>query len=81
MTWWASFEQTLVVELYDEQGALLASQPILVNSLEMGQPGPFHAELNYNVNAPGAGRVVVRDPSAAFAGDMHVSSVEVRLEP
>jgi hypothetical protein len=26
-------------------------------------------------------RIVVRDPSAAFDGDVHLSSVEVNLEP
>ena len=78
---WASFEQTLVVELYDEQGTLLTMQPIIVQSPEMGQPGLFRAELAYTINTPGAGRIVVRDPSVAFAGDVHVTSVEVRLEP
>lgn len=78
---WASFEQTLVVELYDEQGRLLTMQPIIVQSPEMGQPGLFRAELAYTINTPGAGRIVVRDPSVAFAGDVHVASVEVRLEP
>jgi hypothetical protein len=47
----------------------------------MGQPGQFRAELNYSLDAPQAGRVVVRDPSAAFEGDVHLSSVELRLEP
>ena len=78
---WASFEQNLVIELYDEQGNLLAQQPIIVESPEMGQPGPFQAELEYTLAAPGAGRIVARDPSVAFAGDVHLSSVEVRLEP
>lgn len=78
---WASFEQTLVVELYDEQGIMLTRQPIIVQSPEMGQPGLFRAELAYMINTPGAGRIVVRDPSVAFAGDVHVASVEVRLEP
>jgi hypothetical protein len=78
---WASFEQTLVVELYDEQGNRITMQPVIVQSPEMGQPGQFRAELNYTLDAPQAGRMVVRDPSAAFEGDVHLSSVELRLEP
>jgi hypothetical protein len=78
---WASFEQTLVVELYDEQGTQLAAQPVIVQAPDMGQPGPFRAELRYSVSANQAGRVVVRDPSAAFEGDVHLSSVEVKLAP
>lgn len=78
---WASFEQTLMVALFDEQGTLLASQPVTISSQELGQPGPFRAELAYSLTAPQAGRVVVRDPGAAFDGDVHLASVEVRLEP
>jgi len=78
---WASFEQTLVVVLYDEQGIQLAIQPVTVQAPDMGQPGPFRAELHYSLAVPQAGRVVVRDPGAAFEGDVHLSSVELRLEP
>ncbi|HEY5573086.1 MAG TPA: Gmad2 immunoglobulin-like domain-containing protein, partial [Anaerolineales bacterium] len=77
----ASFEQHLLVEVYDEQGSLAGSQPVTVQSPEMGHPGPFSADVSYNVQTAGAGRVVVRDPSPAFNGDVHLSSVEVRLEP
>lgn len=79
---WASFEQTLVVEVIGPDGALAGRSPVLVNSLEMGQPGPFSIELPYTLTGPaGPGRIVVRDPSAAFDGDMHLTSVEVNLEP
>lgn len=78
---WASFEQTLVVALYDEQGTQLAVQPVTVQAPDMGQPGPFRAELHYSLSGPQAGRVVVRDPGAAFEGDVHLNSVELRLEP
>ncbi len=77
----ASFEQTLVIEVYDEMGALVGQQPVTVESAEMGQYGPFHGEVSYQVETAGAGRVVVRDPSPAFGGDVHLSSVEVRLAP
>ena len=76
-----SFEGTLIVELLDAEGTLLASQPVIVLAADMGQYGPFAIDLPFQVAAPGAGRVVVRDPSVVFQGDVHLASVEVNLEP
>jgi hypothetical protein len=77
----ASFEQTLLVELLDENGMILASQPVIVNAPDLGQPSTFSAELPYSVAATSPGRVVVRDVSPAFGGDTHLASVEVTLSP
>jgi hypothetical protein len=77
----ASFEQTLVAEVQDEEGRTIGSVPIMVQSPEMGQPGPFSAEVPYTLASAGPGRVVVRDISPAFGGDVHLTSVEVQLEP
>ncbi|MBX3057764.1 MAG: hypothetical protein KF770_14965 [Anaerolineae bacterium] len=77
----ASFEQTLVVELVGEDGAVLASQPVIVNAPDLGQPGEFSADLSYSAIATSPGRIVVRDISPAFGGDTHVTSVEVTLSP
>lgn len=82
---WASFEQTLVVELYalqdDTNNILLAQVPVMVQSLEWGVPGPFQAELTYTLAEPGPGRVVVRDISPAHGDNSHLSSIVVQLEP
>jgi len=77
----ASFEGTLVVEIYDEAGSLLASEPLIVDASDIGLPGTFNLNLVYSVSSVGAGRVVVIDPSPAFDGFNHLASVEVRLEP
>jgi hypothetical protein len=77
----ASFEQTLLVELVGEDGTILASQPVIANASDLGQPGPFSAELPYSVSSNSPGRVVVRDISPANGGDVHVTSVEVTLAP
>jgi hypothetical protein len=77
----ASFEQTLLVELVGEDGTSLASQPVIANASDLGQPGPFSAELPYSVSSNSPGRVVVRDISPANGGDVHVTSVEVTLAP
>lgn len=77
----ASFEGTLVVELYDEAGGLLASEPLIVDAPDMGLPGTFSINLAYSLVSAGPGRVVVLDPSPAFDGVNHLSSVDVQLEP
>jgi hypothetical protein len=76
----ASFEQTLVVEVLGPDGTLAGSQSLIVNSSEVGKPGPFSVDVTYAAIA-GTGRIVVRDPSPAFTGDIHTASVEVILEP
>lgn len=78
---WAGFEQTLVISVYDLQGDKIGEQPVIVNAPDMGQPGPFEADVPYTLTQAGPGRVTVRDVSPAFGGDTHVTSVEVRLEP
>jgi hypothetical protein len=77
----ASFEQTLLIELHDADGNVVASQSVIVNAPDLGEPGPFSADIPYSVSAPGPGRVVVRDLSPAFGGDVHLASVEVDLTP
>ncbi|MFZ0545691.1 MAG: Gmad2 immunoglobulin-like domain-containing protein [Candidatus Promineifilaceae bacterium] len=76
----ASFEQTLQVEVLDETGAVIGAQPVIVEAPDLGQPGPFVLALPYTEGATGAGRVVVRDISPASGEDVHVASVEIRLE-
>jgi len=77
----ASFEATLVVELLDEAGDTLVQLPVLVAAPDLGEPGSFSAELNYSIDNPQPGRLVVRDISPAFGGDAHLASVELQLEP
>ncbi len=77
----ASFEQTLLVEVLDENGDVVGSEPVMVDAPDLGQPGPFEVHVEYTVSVAQAGRVVVRDISPAFGGDTHLSSVEVNLAP
>jgi phage tail protein X len=77
----ASFEQTLLVEIHDEAGNTIAAEPVMVDAPDLGQPGYFSIDLPYSVDEAGHGRVVVRDRSAAFAGDVYVTSVEIMLQP
>jgi hypothetical protein len=77
----ASFEQTLLVEVLDEDGVVVGSEPVTVAASNLGEPGPFEVNVDYEVSGAQPGRIVVRDVSPAFGGDTHLSSVEVNLEP
>ena len=75
----ASFEQTLIVELLDEEGRMITSTPLTVDAPDLGQPGTFEATLTYEVSGSMPARVRVYDPSPAFGGEVHAASVEVML--
>jgi hypothetical protein len=77
----ASFEQTLLVEVQDGSGRVVGSSPVIVTAPDLGQPGPFSADISYTVSEPGSGRIVVRDISPAYGGNTHLASVEISLLP
>lgn len=77
----AGFEQTLLVEVLDAGGERVGAQAVILQGVEMGVPGPFSADVAYTVDAAGPGRVIVRDISPAFGGDVHLASVEIELQP
>lgn len=77
----ASFEQTLLIEILDASGAILGSLPVMVQAPDVGQPGPFQADVAYEITSTGVGRVVVKDVSPAFGGETHLTSVDVQLGP
>jgi hypothetical protein len=77
----ASFEQTLVVEVYNEENELIGQSPVMVDAPDLGFPGPFQAEVSYELDTPGPGRIVVRDISPAHGDNVHLTSVEVQLAP
>jgi hypothetical protein len=77
----ASFEQTLVLEVQDEDGNVIATKSFMVMAPDLGIPGPFEAEVAYSVTHTQPGRLVVRDISPAFGGDTYLTSVEVQLSP
>lgn len=75
----ASFENTLVVEVYDAGGEVVGSTPCMTSAVEPGEPGWFSVEVEYNVTSEGPGRVVVVDPLPVFNGIGHVASVPVAI--
>jgi predicted secreted protein len=77
----ASFEGTLIIEVHDADGGVVGSQAIIVSAPDWGVPGPFSADVPYEVSEEGPGRIVVIDPLPVFDGLGHISSVEVTLAP
>ena len=78
---WASFEQTLLVEVIDVTGTVVGSSSAIVQAPDMGMPGLFAVDVAYSLTAGGPGRIVVRDVSAAFGQTLHQSTVDVDLGP
>jgi hypothetical protein len=77
----ASFEGTLIIEVHDAEGNIVGLQPIIVQAPDWGFPGPFSADVPYEVVVEGPGRIVVIDPLPVFDGLGHISSVEITLAP
>jgi hypothetical protein len=77
----ASFEQTLMVQVLDVDGNIVGEGPVIVSAPDLGQPGSFSVEVPYTVSSAGPGRILVRDLSPAFGGEVHAASVEIQLEP
>jgi len=75
-----TFEQNLVIAIYDEAGNQLALTPTTI-AADAGSPGPFSAELSFSVPFEQAGRIAVMEHSAMDGGIVHLTSVEVILRP
>ncbi|MEX1071627.1 MAG: Gmad2 immunoglobulin-like domain-containing protein [Anaerolineales bacterium] len=75
-----TFEQHLVVAVYDEAGEVLALQPTIIAS-EAGTAGPYTIDLSFSVASEQPGRISVYETSARDGGIIHLTSVEVTLSP
>lgn len=75
-----TFEQNLVVAVYDEFGVLLALTPTTLES-PAGSPGNFSTELAFTVASEQPGRISVYETSARDGGVVHLASIEVTLRP
>ncbi|MBE0411733.1 MAG: hypothetical protein IBX69_18555 [Anaerolineales bacterium] len=70
----------LMIDLLDENGDELFSTDVEF-IYAIGEHGTFWAQLEYSIDRPQPGRVVVRDPSWDFQADAHLTSVDFMLEP
>ncbi len=75
-----AFEQTVVVQVADADGNIIATVPTTLQA-DAGQHGPFVVDVSFTVAAEGPGRISVYSTSARDGGMTHLSSVEVTLKP
>ena len=73
-----TFEQNLVIQITDENGAVLAIQPTTIQA-DAGSAGPFSADVAFTVPSDQPGRISVYTASARDGGLEHLASVEVDL--
>lgn len=74
----STFEQNLVIQVTDQDGAVLTVFPTTIQS-ELGTRGPFSAEATFSVASDQPGRISVFSTSARDGGLEHLASVEVTL--
>ena len=73
-----TFEQSLIVQVTDENGAVIATVPTQIQA-DAGQRGPFSADVDFKINSDQPGRISVYATSARDGGLTHLASVEVKL--
>jgi hypothetical protein len=73
-----TFEQTLAVRIVLDDGTELAAQPASIDA-ELGQRGPFEADIPFAVSGERQALIQVFDVSARDGGVVHLASVGVRL--
>ncbi len=73
-----TFEQNLVIRITDEGGNILTTVPTTIVA-ELGQRGPYEAEVQFSVPNDQPGRISVFSTSARDGGFIHLTSVEVTL--
>ncbi len=75
-----TFEQNLVVAVYDQFGAVVGLTSTTLDS-PAGSPGNFNTEVSFTVASEQPGRVSVYETSAMDGGVVHLASEEVTLRP
>jgi hypothetical protein len=73
-----TFEETLAVRIVLDDGTELAAQPVRINA-ELGQRGPFEADIPFAVSSDRQALIQVFEVSARDGGIVHLASVGVRL--
>lgn len=76
------FEATLVAQLKDASGAVLAMQPVMVQSPDAGQGGPWSDEMRFTSPATAQqGTLEIFETSAKDGSILTFASVKVQLAP
>ena len=73
-----TFEQSLVVQISDEDGIVIATVPTQIQA-DTGQRGPFSVDVPFSVVSDQPGRISIFSDSARDGGLEHLASAEVTL--
>lgn len=68
-------------DLCGTEDNILAGGNALIDTPEVGQPGPFSGELSYSVSKPTHARLVVFAASPRDGGWLHINSIPILLLP
>ena len=68
-------------DLCGTEDNILASGNAMIDTPEMGQPGPFNGELHYSVSEQTQARILVFAASPRDGGWLHVNSIPILLNP
>ncbi len=74
-------ERPLMIELQTNEGKVVGSRQVAVESSDTGQYGNFAIDVPYNISAPTPVRLMVWERSDHIPGIVHLSSLEVLLSP
>ena len=75
-----TFEQNLVIEVLDGEGIVVGEVPATIAS-DMGEWGPFEAEVGYSVMAETPGALCATDYSPADGKMVHRTCLNITLAP
>jgi hypothetical protein len=74
-------ERPLMIELHTEEGKIVGTRQVAVESSGAGQYGNFAIDVPYNISAPTRVRLMVWERGDKIPGIVHLSSLEVLLSP
>lgn len=74
-------EGALVIEVQNADGGIVGQKPLSLNVASAVGPATFDTEVGYAVREAGPGRILIREPSTLFGRAVHITTVEIDLQP
>lgn len=74
-------ENALVIEVQNADGGIVGQKAVSLSPASLRGPGSFETTVGYAVQQAGPGRILVREPNSLFGRAIHISTVEIELQP
>lgn len=74
-------QNSLTIEVQNDYGGIVGLKTITINPAVTRGPASFETEVSYRVESGAVGRIVVRESSSIFGRSVHISAVDVDLQP